>query len=724
MRRRVLCLFGEWGELNQVMRRGPLLLGIFITFLIFPAVTHAQAWSGIISPSRAANWSIAGIPGGLPDGNWTQCGSTISPYSGTAAAINNALASCGTNQYVLLGSGRFNLSTGIVFPANTTGHVVLRGAGSNSTFLVFSGSGNACNGSSTLICIESNDGSYPGMGGPAAVNWTGGYAQGSTQITLSSVSGIVPNKTLLFLNQCDTGFSGSSCANGSSMDNGGYFVCSALYNGSTGCSVSGPDGITWRANAWQMEIVTVTAINPGGCGSTCVTISQPLKHPNWSAGQSPQAVLVQAVPQDGVENLAMDGTATGSSTGGGIGFQNAYQCWVSGVKITNMYQLAIYGLDTSHMIVQNNYIYRSNGHPDAYAIRFSWGGDTLVQNNIIQQWKNTTANDGPSSGDVVAYNYSVNQIVPGPSDQMWGAYWTHSAGDDFELWEGNVGDQQQNDNVHGSHLSNTKFRNFLLGWESCANGTCGNSSLKDETTVASIDSSNVRYANIIANVLGTPGYTSGYVTTTPFAGGYSYNIGAGGTNSPATPYDPLVASTMLRWGNFDAFTNTVRWCGNSSNTGWSAACAGTSEVPTSAPAYPNSMPTKGDTAAGMGALPASFYLSGKPSWFGSLPWPSIGPDVTGGNVGQCTGNLNTPGHYSGLPAVSSSQCTGTSLASAWGGHVNANPAMNCYLNVMAGPPDGTGGVLAFDATACYGAPSSSQSNQAPLPPTNLSVVVN
>jgi len=30
-------------------------------------------------------------------------------------------------------------------------------------------------------------------------------------------------------------------------------------------------------------------------------------------------------------------------------------------------------------------------------------------------------------------------------------------------------------------------------------------------------------------------------------------------------------------------------------------------------------------------LPNSFYLSKKPSWWGNMPWPAIGPDVTGGD---------------------------------------------------------------------------------------------
>ena len=51
----------------------------------------------------------------------------------------------------------------------------------------------------------------------------------------------------------------------------------------------------------------------------------------------------------------------------------------------------------------------------------------------------------------------------------------------------------------------------------------------------------------------------------------------------------MVRSTVVRDGNFDYLTNTVRW----------------------------------DRAAQ--ALPASLYLTGKPAFFGDLPWPWVDP---------------------------------------------------------------------------------------------------
>jgi len=116
------------------MRRWSLLPLIPVWFVL-STFGNAQLWSGIIDPSRAVNWANAGIPGGIPSGSWTQCGSTIAAYSGSAAAINNAIAACRPGQFVNLGAGTFNLSSGIDFTHHS--NVVVRGQGANSTFSRF-----------------------------------------------------------------------------------------------------------------------------------------------------------------------------------------------------------------------------------------------------------------------------------------------------------------------------------------------------------------------------------------------------------------------------------------------------------------------------------------------------------------------------------------------------------------------------------------------------------
>jgi len=71
----------------------------------------------------------------------------------------------------------------------------------------------------------------------------------------------------------------------------------------------------------------------------------------------------------------------------------------------------------------------------------------------------------------------------------------------------------------------------------------------------------------------------------------------------ADKFDPLVLGTLLRWGNYDYFSQTTHW-------------------------DPQELPA-GETAPADQTLPASLYLADKPSWFGSVAWPAIGPDVSG-----------------------------------------------------------------------------------------------
>ena len=172
---------------------------LFLLILLFcPSFSQAQQlWSGIISPSRATDWTQAGVVGGIPDANWAQCGSTIPAYSGTADTINSHIAGCPANTYVLLGPGTFSLSSGILMKSN----VVLRGSGANSTFLVMTGN-NGCFGMYAWICF-SQDPTWFRYAYMNTATWSGGYAQGTTSITLTGLSKPLSVGQYIYLDQAD-----------------------------------------------------------------------------------------------------------------------------------------------------------------------------------------------------------------------------------------------------------------------------------------------------------------------------------------------------------------------------------------------------------------------------------------------------------------------------------------------------------------------------------------
>jgi hypothetical protein len=144
----------------------------------------------------------------------------------------------------------------------------------------------------------------------------------------------------------------------------------------------------------------------------------------------------------------------------------------------------------------------------------------------------------------------------------------------------------------------------------------------------------------------------------------------------------------MRWGNWDVVNNATQW--------------NTTESATEANTYVNANFTTSYFSTLAHTLPASLYYNAAPSWWpAGKAWPTTGPDITTGNLGECSG-----GTYAGAMATSSGQCTGGTLVTAWASHVYSIPALDCYLTVMGGPPDGSGSVLNFSAPNCY-APASS-----------------
>src|SRR5437660_11523197 len=109
------------------MRRNTwLFLPLFA--LIACLCVQAQNWSGILSPTRAIDWSRAGA-GTIPP-RTTIC-TTLNPGV-TAAQINTAIANCPSGQTVFLSAGTYNLSGGLTIYNKS--NVTLRGAGANQPF--------------------------------------------------------------------------------------------------------------------------------------------------------------------------------------------------------------------------------------------------------------------------------------------------------------------------------------------------------------------------------------------------------------------------------------------------------------------------------------------------------------------------------------------------------------------------------------------------------------
>ncbi len=673
------------------MKRFVLILAFA---LLAPLQLWGQAWSPFIDPSRATTWQgNAGftIPNytvacaiQLTGGNALATGSGAA--SGNEAKIETALTSCDlTHNVVNIPAGTWYVS-GIIYPPH--GHQVLRGAGPNSTTVYITQVPATGCIWSIGVCMtgDPNTMSYtfsPNVlppSGPYQCLWTGGYAKGSTSITLNNCVNPPPNNSILYLDQAND-----------TTDTNGIYICDPT---AANCSQETGDedgrtisGVTHS----QQQAVWVTGVSGSGTGPYTVTIAQPVAFNNIRSGQNPGAFWTNGfATNDGLENMTIDESL---STGSPVGLFNCYQCWVKGNRFLYGARQSVLSIASLQNVVKDNYFYSSQtpGTSQSYGVEVEWGTSGLViENNIFQQLT-TPVMFGQGSGNVVGYNFIIDN-QGGAGTISWYSYYGHNAGNEMNLWEGNALNTINSDPIHGSSTNGTFYRNNILGWQS--GKTDGTYPVSLETWA--------RAFNVAGNVLGQPGYSNTYesyatstsggvnggatASTSIYVLGWTGYNGYGGCLTPSggAPCDPLVRPTLMRWGNWDAVNNATQW--------------NSSEAAPAAVPYVNANFTTSYFNTLAHTLPASLYYSSTPSWWPSgKAWPPVGPDVSSGNVGICTGS------YAGSQGTLSSQCVGGTLSTAWGSHVTSIPTQDCFLNVMGGHPDGTGSVLPFDYANCASA---------------------
>ncbi len=677
---------------------------LLFLLVLFSVSAQAQNWTPFLDSSRAIDWSSAGFT--IP--NYTaNCATQPTLQTGSSnagankTAIQNALNSCDSSHNVVnIPAGTYYVS-GINY--GTKGNQVLRGAGPTQTDLIFT-SGNGCAGGlGEGICMKDGTGWYNGSSQVLPPNgsnqclWTGGYAQGATTITLSSCGGAPPANQTIILDQAND-----------MSDTSGVYICDTNiancgYEGSSGGNNDGRS-INGKTHS-QQQVTLVTGVTSLGGGSYTVTISPGVYFSNIRSSQAPGAWWPGFVQHDGLENMTIDGSSLPDST---VGMYDCYQCWMKNVRSLKAGRNHVMLYQSADDVIRDSYFYGSQSHySESYVIETEEASGFLVENNIFQQVTNPLML-GQGSGAVIGYNFSIGNIYSGATQWMAASYAVHNAGNEMNLFEGNNFNGIWADDAWGSSAQVTAFRNMLVGWQ---NG------LVNATFPIMLRNYN-RAFNFVGNVLGQPGYHDQYQTyATSTSGGVGagaestsiYSLGWGGTGpvcsaGAVTKCDPLTFSTLMRWGNYDTVNAAVQW---------SSTEASPSAVP-----YVNANFTSSYFSSLAHTLPNSLYYGSQPSWWPSSPaWPPIGPGVTNGNIGECSG-----GTYAGAQALSSSQCSGGTLTTAWGSYVNAIPAQACYLDEMSGPPNGSGGVLSFDATQCYG--SGSGSGTPPAPPKGLTATVN
>ena len=659
------------------MPNSSLFARLFIVILVVAAAfatapAQAQPWSGIIDPSRAIDWSTAGVPGGIPT-NRTQCGSTIAPTN-NAAIINNALAACGANQFVKLGAGTFNLSAGVNV---TNNNVTLRGSGPDQTILKFSVVTGCIGWAGELGLGACNNNEWLGIqdevldGVSWTTPWTGGYAKGTTKLTVGSTANMAAGR-LIWLDQL-----GETTDDGGLVSSG-YYPTFRGYNGPTAVSMFNrcdtadgePIPRDYQHCRTLQQIVRIVSVD----SPTQITITPGLEMPNWRSAMKPAVSGWGRTDNSsafgiGLEDLTVENlVAINDHTIILVG--DCYGCWIKNVRSINGKRAHVQIMQSAHTEIRDSYFYGSiTSNSQSYGVEHFGASDSLIINNISES--TTAAYVGACSGCVVAYNYNFGSFYTDgrgcidPTNtrnstcNYWAHFVNHDTGGGMYLLEGNQHNGMRADAwFHGGSGATTAFRNAWRG-----NDDQGG---KTVNQIAIVIDAAQRANNFVGNLLGDP--TVSMVYEVPFGSSYEwtsqaaiYQFGAGG--SPM-PNDPIVASSSLRWGNYDTAHGSVQW--------------NASEVPTTGIRSVNGNPVPANHN-----LPNSFFLAAAPtSWWatpwGTPPWPPIGPDVTGGN-----------------PALA--------------GHVYDIPSKLCFTHLSNDPAYGssTPPVKLFNATNCYRSSGSS-----------------
>ena len=410
--------------------RPPFRILLLLSLFGLSQYLNAQAWNGILDPTRAIDWSQAGIPGGIPTTR-TQCGTTLaaSTYgngsSDATSGIQTALNACGANTYLLLGPGVFRINSSLTIPSNKT----LRGSGPDQTTL------NAMGSSSDVIHFGA--GANPSQGTNNSI--TAGASKGATSFTVSG-SGISAGM-LLQISADDVSYMTSAGSGGS---------CTWCNNG-----VGNLAGQT-------VEVIGVS-------GST-ISFRPPLYFDYQTAGSPVAYRFTPSATSGGLENLKISSNNTGYTVV--IDMVGTKYCWVKNVEddfADNAHLYIYWGMGNE---IRDNFFHDGYNHgPGGTDNQLTLGRKTsanLVVNNIFYRQHAAVMPEWGASGNVVAYNYMTgNYHYNGnATDVQWminDTDWSHGAHPFFNLAEGNSGDKLQIDDYWGSESHSTLFRDYYRG---------------------------------------------------------------------------------------------------------------------------------------------------------------------------------------------------------------------------------------------------------------------
>jgi len=359
----------------------------------------------------------------------------------------------------------------------------------------------------------------------------------------------------------------------------------------------------WAGTRNLRHVSRITAIS-----GNMITFATPLPY-TFVYAQSPGAQAIAASDsQFGVEDMTID-------AGSCVRFQGSDRCWIKGCELRGFDNEAIFMRDSHQLEVRRCYVHDAEGFPnqsDGYGIYSQYAvSNILVEDCIGYRMSYMTVMNGNDSSAFL-YNYIWGMGRAGFAWQNPGFNCNHGPHSIMNLWEGNKTERWQNDAYHGSASHQTLYRNHIHG---------KHPSYTLDRRIMDFGRTSYYY-NAVGNVVGDSSWNPTYYQASKQTGtgyytggldrsqGYLWvlgypNMGSGslseetsltGYTPPGGSYpDSKVLTTLIRHGNYDYYNKATVW----------------------------------DSGISAHALPSSLKYSSKPSYFGTLQWPPIGPDVSG-----------------------------------------------------------------------------------------------
>jgi hypothetical protein len=522
----------------------------------------------IVPPERSTTWN-PGIPGGVP-ARTTICATiNASAYgNGTqnaAGAIQNAINACPVGQVVQLSTGDFKITTAL----NINKGIVLRGQGPVLTKLKMPVGTN-----SDLITVGAVN-----YGFTQTVNLVTDAVKGTASVTLASNPGLQVGELVTVDQLQDPSISYYGASSPPGDPSRGWFT-----------RMNRPTGQVMEIASVIGNIVTFTT--PFHISFKTAFTAQLSRFLDQAAG-----TVAPATRYAGVEDLGLYG---GSQGGGNIRFEAAAYSWIKNIE-SDYQEGASVAIDSSfRCVVRDSYIHSTqdpNPGGGGYGLSFSfYSADNLVENNIIWNMNKVMVTRASGGGNVIGYNYMDDGWISYASNFVEvGLNASHMTTPHYELFEGNQSFNFDGDSGWGNAVYITVFRNHLTSKRRSAPPL----SLSDEGNRRAIGIMKGHYwYTFVGNVLGYAG-----MVPQPAGSSFRYENNHVPWNSDPVPMwqlgynsedwnadsDPTVLSTTIRDGNYDYVTDSVHW----------------DRTPQT--------------------IPSSLYLTEKPAFFGSNPWPWVDP---------------------------------------------------------------------------------------------------